>query len=167
MHQLYLCFTLNDQRFALPVEVVDRAIRAVAVTPVPASSGLLYGLINFYSQIIPVVNLRERFSMNTKAIEPDDRFLIVKTEEKLIAVVVDRVEELISVGGEELSSFEEADSAPVADGAKALGLAQLQYCSDQQGIIVIYDLMKLLGDETVIEIKNFFATGAQPEINGK
>jgi chemotaxis signal transduction protein len=45
-----LCFKIDDQRFAVSIEVAERVIMAQAITPVPDSPGLLLGIIDYYGQ---------------------------------------------------------------------------------------------------------------------
>lgn len=97
-----LTFVIDDHRFALPLPQVHNVIRAVAVTHVPDSGDMLYGVFDFHGEIIPVINLRKRFCFDPKPVSSDDRFLILNTPKRKLALVVDEVFSIKEVSGNDL-----------------------------------------------------------------
>ena len=51
-------FLVDGQRYALPLSAVDRAVRAVAVTPLPEMPPQVLGAINVHGRVLPVLSLR-------------------------------------------------------------------------------------------------------------
>ena len=84
-------FGLEAGRYALRLAAVQRVVRAVEVTPLPKAPPIVLGVINVQGQIIPVFNLRKRFSLKQRAIEPSNQFIIAATRTRVIALVVDTV----------------------------------------------------------------------------
>jgi purine-binding chemotaxis protein CheW len=91
-----LIFNLADQRFALSLAVVARVVRAVEVTPAPEASPAVWGLINVQGQVMPVVNLRDCLKLPQRAIALSDRFVLVHTATRPLALVVDDIREVIT-----------------------------------------------------------------------
>ena len=53
-------FSLDDQRYALPLARVHRCIRVVAITPLPEAPAIVLGIIDLGGAVIPVINIRRR-----------------------------------------------------------------------------------------------------------
>ncbi len=149
-------FWVDNQRFAISVSDIEKVIRAVAVTVVPDAKSVIYGMMDLHGRVIPVINLRERFNLTGKPIEMNDRFVIAKSGNKKFALVVDELEEVIKVTSKDLNKIEVPANKKLMSQARELGLEVMQFVSDEKGIIIIYDIEKLLGSEAVIEIREFF-----------
>lgn len=85
----FLIFRLDDRRFALPLTVVDRVVRAVEVTPLPNAPALILGAINVHGRVLPVLNVRRRFRMPDRDVTPEDWFLLAHTARHAVVLVVD------------------------------------------------------------------------------
>ena len=61
-----MVFTLDRQRYALPLSVVERVVRMIEITPVPHTPDIVLGVINAQGRVIPVVDIRRRFRLPTR-----------------------------------------------------------------------------------------------------
>ncbi|MEI6415385.1 MAG: chemotaxis protein CheW [Pseudomonadota bacterium] len=82
-------FLLDEQRYALALDRVQRAIRVVAITPLPKAPLLLLGLIDLGGLAIPVVNTRECLSHPPRAVRLSDHLLIATAGQQQVALLVD------------------------------------------------------------------------------
>jgi purine-binding chemotaxis protein CheW len=82
-------FIVEDQKYALPLEVVDRVVRAVEVTPLPEAPPVIAGIFNLQGRPVPVVDLRRRFRLAERAVDIDDHFVVAKSATMLVAFPVD------------------------------------------------------------------------------
>lgn len=82
-------FTLNEQRYGIPLGVVDRVVRMVEITNVPASPGFIHGVINFQGKILPVLDLRRRFGLQERTIELSDQLIIISCAARSFALMTD------------------------------------------------------------------------------
>ena len=87
----FVCFRLGSQRYALPLDHVEQALRMVAVTPVLEAPAWLAGVINLHGRVIPVADLRLRFGHPARTPALSDRLLIVQTPGRRVACIVDEV----------------------------------------------------------------------------
>lgn len=94
-------FTLDDNRYALPLSVVDRVVRAIEITPVSQGPGGILGIINLQGKIMPVVNLRRWLHLPEREIDPSNRMIVAQVQERTLVIVVD------SIAG--IASFARAD----------------------------------------------------------
>ena len=88
-------FSLDAQPFALPLAVVERVVRAVAVTPLPRMPQIILGVINLQGRIIPVINLRRLFGLEAADAPPElelsDYLIIVQGGQRTMALLVNAV----------------------------------------------------------------------------
>ena len=84
-------FTLEEQRFALHLQVVARIVPAVEVTLVPRAPDIVPGIISIGGILMPVVNIRKRFAFPEREMELSDQLIIVRTSTIKTAILVDTV----------------------------------------------------------------------------
>lgn len=134
-----ISFSLGNQRYALPLSAVDRVVRMVAITPLPkAPADIVLGVVNLQGQIIPVINMRRRFSLPEKAIALTDQLIIAHTSRRPVALVADAVHDVIADSSQTLIETEN-----ILSGIEYVaGVIKLE-----DGLILIYDLDKFLSLE--------------------
>jgi purine-binding chemotaxis protein CheW len=97
----YLTFALADEEYGIGILKVKEIIGMMAITPVPQTPSYVKGVINLRGKVIPVVDLRSKFDM--ESIDYTDRTCIIvveiegKEERIQIGIVVDTVSEVINV----------------------------------------------------------------------
>lgn len=85
-----LClFELAGVTYALPSAQVQEFVRMVAITPLPSAPSVIAGFINLRTEIIAVVNLRQRFNLPPEPAKLSDFLLIAQTPKRKIALWVD------------------------------------------------------------------------------
>ncbi len=62
----YLTFKLGAEEFGLEILKVQEIIKMMEVTRVPRTPGFVRGVINLRGKVIPVVDLRLKFEMETR-----------------------------------------------------------------------------------------------------
>jgi purine-binding chemotaxis protein CheW len=128
-------FRLDDRRYALPLAVVERVVRAVDVTPVPSAPAIVLGAINVHGRMLPVLNVRRRFLMPDRAVGADDWFLLARTARRPVALVVDESDGVVRRPQDEI-----VRSSRIAAGLEPFpGLFQLG-----DGLVLIHDLERFL-----------------------
>lgn len=130
-----LVFALDDARFALPLPIVERVIRAVELSPLPRAPQIVLGAIDAQGRILPVVDVRALFRLPAREMDVGDRFIIARTPRRAVALIVDRVIGISEVPEEKVVSAESA--LPFAEGLR--GVAKLE-----DGLVLIYDLDRFL-----------------------
>jgi purine-binding chemotaxis protein CheW len=136
-------FSLDDQRYALPLDQVQRSIRVVAITPLPEAPAIVLGIIDLAGVVIPVINLRERFKLRPRAIRLSDHLIIANTGRLTVALLADETMGVIQVP--------RAISMPSSGIMSGLGLVD-GAIKLSDGLILIHDLERLLSLEEESEI---------------
>jgi purine-binding chemotaxis protein CheW len=86
-----VAFSLDEQRYALPLTCVERVVRTVEITPLPQAPEIILGVINVRGRIISVLDLRRRFRLPPREICPEDHFIIACTRRRPVVLVADTV----------------------------------------------------------------------------
>jgi len=130
-----LVFLLDGQRYALPLETVERTVRAAAITPLPQAPQIVLGVLDVRGTILPVLNVRRRFRLPERDIQPDDQFLIARAGGRPVALVIDAAAEIVELSPAKI----------VAADAVAPGLEHVQGVARMHdGLILIHDLETFL-----------------------
>lgn len=85
----WVVFGLDAARYALPLAVVDRIVRAAHVTALPLAPPGVLGVIDVAGQVLPVFNLRHKFRLPERNIDPADQLLIARTAHRTVVLVID------------------------------------------------------------------------------
>jgi purine-binding chemotaxis protein CheW len=67
----------------------------INVTPLPRALDFVEGVINLRGEVIPVIDLRKRFSLPDAERTADSRIIIVEVENRMVGLIVDSVSEVI------------------------------------------------------------------------
>jgi len=151
-----LMFTIENLRLALPLSRVERVIRAVEVAPVPHASEHIVGIIDLQGVHIPVVQLRHRFGIAGKDIEPTDRFIISSWRERQFALVADEVRGIRRVTAQDVNPVDLRMAPDKEQQMADMGLELFEALSEEHAIVLICDLEKLLGNQAILAIEDFF-----------
>ncbi len=84
-------FLVDGQRYALPLSAVDRAVRAVAVTPLPEMPPQILGAVNIHGRVLPVLSLRRWLGRPDREVCALDELLIAHTVAQTLVLLVDDV----------------------------------------------------------------------------
>lgn len=99
MNQLdkFVLFTLDDQQIALHLSDVEKIARVAEITHMPNAPDVVMGVLNVQGRIVPVVNLRKRFQLETRDMSLNDHFIIARTSKRSMALWVDYVRDIIEI----------------------------------------------------------------------
>jgi purine-binding chemotaxis protein CheW len=102
----YLTFTLADEEYGIGILKIKEIIGMMPITPVPQTPDYVKGVINLRGKVIPVVELRQMFGMET--IEYTERTCIIVVEigspngTLQIGIVVDSVSEVLNIKADDI-----------------------------------------------------------------
>src|SRR4051812_48964203 len=93
----FLLFTLEGQRYALRLDTVERIVRAAEITPLPNAPAVVLGVLDVEGEVLPVLSLRRRLRLAERDITPADNFLIARTEQRRVVLVVDEAKGVLEI----------------------------------------------------------------------
>jgi purine-binding chemotaxis protein CheW len=130
-----IVFRLDSQRYAMPLAVVERVVRAVEVTALPQAPEIVMGVIDVEGRLLPVLNIRRKVGLADREIGPADQFLLARTTRRTVVLVIDEAHGVIEL----------PTAAIIGPGRIVPDLEQIQGVIQlEDGLALIYDLERFL-----------------------
>ncbi|OHD94538.1 MAG: chemotaxis protein CheW [Sulfuricurvum sp. RIFOXYD2_FULL_44_160] len=147
---------MGEEQYGIAIDRIKEIIAIMKVTNVPKTPEYMRGVINLRGSIIPVVDTRLRFGMETKEEDMHTAIVIVEVDKVNIGFIVDRVEEVASI-----------DSANMSDPPKFGNNIDTDFiCSMAQmdeNVVMILDVLKLFEADELISLEQIQKTETQGE----
>ncbi|WP_395811322.1 chemotaxis protein CheW [Archangium minus] len=143
-----LLFTLEGQRYALPMEDVRELIRAVRLTPLPRAPVVVEGLLDLRGELLPVLDMRRRFRLPARPLSSSDHLVVAQAGARRVALRVDRAEGLLALEPGSLDSTpRELPGVGYVAGALKL----------PDGLVLLHDLRTFLSEAEALELEEALA----------
>lgn len=99
----FLTFALAGEEYGVPVAHVTEIISVQDVTKVPNMPVYVRGVINLRGKVIPVMDVRLRFSMEERAYDERTCFIVVDVDGAAFGLAVDTVREVVDIPPEAIN----------------------------------------------------------------
>lgn len=141
----YLTFTLGDEEYGVDILRVQEIKGWDGATPIPNTPDYVKGVINMRGTIVPVIDLRERFGMPSRAYTQFTVVVLVRVlgpgeKERIMGLVVDALSEVYGISEDQLRPPPEFGSILRTDFIR--GLAPVD-----EKMIIVLDVDRLLAEE--------------------
>ncbi|MHC4974975.1 MAG: chemotaxis protein CheW [Planctomycetota bacterium] len=99
----FLSFCLGEEEYGLEILRVREIIGIIDITPLPQTPPYVKGVINLRGKIIPVIELRTKFGMESVPYTEETCVIVVEvldeesSEEYQVGVIVDTVSEVLDI----------------------------------------------------------------------
>jgi purine-binding chemotaxis protein CheW len=130
-----LTFEIRHERFGIALADVREVVRAVSITRLPKAPPILEGVVNVRGCIVPALDIRARFNLPPKALEPSDHLVIAFAKRRLVAIRVDRVTDLVTLARSDVEDLTFA----VSGSNLVAGVVKLH-----DGLVLLHDLATFL-----------------------
>jgi purine-binding chemotaxis protein CheW len=115
--QQLVVFSLGSEEYALPIGSVHEIIRFTEPRTVASDADWIRGVIGLRGKIIPIFDLASRMELDTVDSEPG-KIVIVESGTGQVGIMVDEVEEVLTVSSEQLEDVPTANSDSIEAIAK-------------------------------------------------
>ena len=130
-------FGVEGEEYGVEILSVKEIIRMVQVTKVPRSPDFVEGVINLRGRIIPIIDLRKRFGLNSRARDKETRIIVVELSGITVGFVVDSVSEVLRIPADTVEP-----PPPVVSGAEADYISGVGKLEDR--LLILLDLDKVM-----------------------
>lgn len=130
-----LVFEVEGETYGLPTADVRELVRAVAITPLPNAPSVIEGVVNVRGHVLPVLDVRARFRLPAKPLDPSDHFIVASAGARGVILRVDRASHLALI--DEASVQPPETLGP--SGTYVAGVAKLP-----DGLVLIHDVTTFL-----------------------
>ena len=121
----YLTFALANEEYGLEILKVREIIGYIDVTAVPQTPHFIKGVINLRGQVIPVVDLRAKFGMETTEVTEQTCIIVVEITQGSrtcsTGIVVDHVQEVLDIAGSAIEEAPQFDASVNTDFILGMG----------------------------------------------
>jgi purine-binding chemotaxis protein CheW len=115
--QQLVVFSLGNEEYALPIGSVHEIIRFTEPRMVASDAAWIRGVIGLRGKIIPIFDLASRMGLDGVSSKPG-KIVIVESGTGQVGVMVDEVEEVLTVSSEQLEDVPSAASDAIEAIAK-------------------------------------------------
>jgi len=141
----YLTFMLAGEEYGISILRVQEIKGWDSATPIPNVPDYILGVINLRGTVVPVVDLRQRFGLESIPFGPETVVIVVKTvgedgKERTMSIVADAVSEVYDVADTDMQPA--PDFGGAASNASVTGLATID-----EKMIILLDIDHLLSTE--------------------
>ncbi len=142
----YLTFRLADEEYGLQILKVQEIIGMLTVTRVPQTPDFIRGVINLRGKVIPVVELRVKFDLETCADDETTCIIVVQVEREedtlTMGILVDAVSEVVDIATDQLEP--PPDFGTAVDTAFILGMGKVH-----EKVVMLLDIDRVLSAEEI------------------
>jgi purine-binding chemotaxis protein CheW len=111
-HQQLVVFTLGAEHYALPIHAVNEIIRYAEPRSVASRNDWVRGVISLRGRIVPVYDVAARLGIDSELTD-QSKIVIVEAGAETAGVIVDSVEEVLTVAAERIEAAPGADSTMI------------------------------------------------------
>lgn len=143
----YLSFSIANKEYGMDITNINEIVELQKITEIPDMPVYVKGVINLRSQVIPVIDVRKRFGLESIEYDSKSCIIISNINGLVVGFIVDRVNEALNIPDENIS-----DPPSFRDDAGknkfVSGIARME-----ESVIVILDVEKLLYEEDINSLK--------------
>lgn len=139
--QQFVVFSLGKEKFGIEISRVREIITIQEITKVPNSLEFVEGILNLRGQVVPIINIKKKFSYHDDTVALASRIVIVESTGNLIGLIVDQVNEVQLI----TASVVEAPSTSLASGLEIQyfsGIAKLE-----NSLVLLLNLEQVIASE--------------------
>lgn len=135
--QELLTFTLGKEEYGIEILKVQEIRGYDAVTTIPNSPEFIKGVINLRGVIVPIVDLRIKFSLGAAEYNQFTVVIILSVANRVVGIVVDSVSDVLALTGDQLRPPPELGTS--MDTSYIIGLGALE-----DRMLILLDIERLI-----------------------
>jgi len=142
----FLTFALNSEEYGIEILKVREIIGVMDITTVPQTPDFMKGVINLRGKVIPVVDLRLKFSMSEEEYTQKTCVIVVEADNSQVGIIVDSVSEVLDIKSGEIE--ETPGFGQGIDTDFIMGLGKVK-----EKIVILLDIEQILSSEVIDIVK--------------
>ncbi len=140
-------FNIGSEEFGVEILKVQEINRMVEITRVPQAPHYVEGVINLRGKVIPIIDLRKRFSLDVKEYDKNTRIVVVDINGNIMGMIVDAVSEVLRLSSSTIEPPPEIVTGVNAEYIK--GVAKLE-----DRLLIFLDLSKVVNAAELATLSN-------------
>jgi purine-binding chemotaxis protein CheW len=137
----FVLFKIGVETYAVEIGETQEVLRYQEPRKIPHAPAHVLGVINLRGQIIPVVGLREKFSLETAEVTPETRIIVTSAAGKLTGIVCDSVERVVFLPAKNVE-----ENPDFANGGTRTSIRGVAHLDGDDGVIFLLALATITAD---------------------
>ena len=133
-------FSIGEEEFGVDILKVQEIIRTMEITKVPRAPDFVEGVINLRGKVIPIIDLRRRFGLESRPHDKHTRIIVIEINNMIVGFVVDSVSEVLRIPANTVEP-----PPPVVAGLESEYISGVGKLEDR--LLILLDLDRLLSNE--------------------
>lgn len=151
----YLTFHLAGEEYGVEIRHVTEVVGLQKITAIPDMPDFVKGVVNLRGQVIPVMDVRNRFKMPHREYDERTCVIVLKIQDTSIGLVVDEVQEVLDIPENNLEPPPKVSRAASSRFVRGLGKV-----GDEVKIILEVD--KLLFEDELAQAADWTDAAGMP-----
>ncbi|MCX7185188.1 MAG: chemotaxis protein CheW [Nitrosospira sp.] len=152
----FLTFTLGQEEYGIGIDRVLEIRSYEAVTRIANAAEFLKGVINLRGMIVPVVDMRIKFSLGKVEYNQSTVMIILNLAGRVVGIVVDKVSDVITLTAEQMRPAPNFSSSFIAKYILGLGTVG-------QRMLILMDIEQLMPGNDKVPVNS--ASVVEPELS--
>ncbi|MGR3303332.1 MAG: chemotaxis protein CheW [Candidatus Scalindua sp.] len=136
----FLTFVLGSEVYGIEILRVREIMGLMGITTVPQTPDYMKGVLNLRGKVIPVIDLRLKFSMPEEEHTKETCIIVAEVNNTSIGIIVDSVSEVLDIKSGEIEETPSFGQGIDTDFIMGLG-------KTKDKIIILLDIEKVLSSE--------------------
>ena len=139
LKNMYLTFRLGNEDYGIEIRYVTEIVGMQKITEVPDMPVFVKGVVNLRGQVIPVLDMRLRFHMESRPYDERTCIVVVNINETQVGLVVDTVNEVRNIDAEQISPPPRTAGADSAQYIQGMGKVNEEVIILLEGQRLLYE----------------------------
>ena len=98
----FISFSVGEEEYGLELLRVKEVIRVREITWLPKAPSFVKGIINLRGDVIPIIDLRDKFGLEPREQTAQTRVIVVEVEGRLMGMVVDSASQVVRIPADQI-----------------------------------------------------------------
>lgn len=143
----FLTFFLAGEEYGIEILAVHEIIGMLEITRVPRTPTFVRGVINLRGKVIPVIDLRLKFGMESKEQTEETCIIVVQAQNMEMGILVDKVSEVLDIAAKDIDEPPSFGAEVNTDYILGIGKAQGR-------VKLLLDIEKVLSKQDVVALRS-------------
>ncbi|MGO9310926.1 MAG: chemotaxis protein CheW [Spirochaetia bacterium] len=152
----FISFSVGEEEYGLELLRVKEVIRVREITWLPKAPSFVKGIINLRGDVIPIIDLRDKFGLEPSAQTAATRVIVVEVEGRLMGMVVDSASQVVRIPADQIDP-----PPPVLGGFSQEFITGVGKMEDKLVILLNVDAVLTVDERIALTAIDNAITGAQ------
>jgi purine-binding chemotaxis protein CheW len=142
-----ISFEVGEEEYGLDILRVKEVIRIREITRLPKAPPFVKGIINLRGDVIPIIDLRDRFGLAHREYTAMTRVIVVDVNGKLVGMVVDAASQVVRISADQIDP-----PPPIVGGLSVEYVKGVGKLDDR--LVILLNIDRILTQEEKANLEN-------------